>query len=888
MKKNRIQLFTILQFVFFICFVVNAQPAVTKSKPYSQQILKGKDFSYKKTGNNLLQISMPMGGIGAGSIGLSGIGSLIDFSIYGKPDLTAAKPWGSEQAGFAVLHIKGNNSVTRVVEGIVPKEQIYLQGIKGQGFISTGVEGLPRFENCAFTGKYPLGKINLHDRKIPLSVSITGYNPFIPLDDKNSSIPCVILEYTLQNTSNKIVEYDFSYNLTNLCGDNYFDTGGTTSRNSVLKNGIKFSNTLDSLSDKYGNATLTVIGEKPLIKGMWLRSEWQWDWLSALWRNLSGDTFSTNNGSNGIDISGRNGGTILLSGKLLPGQSVTYPIVITWYFPNRSMVESYKKPCDTCSTFTKNIRWQPYYVSQWKNAVEVADYISSNYSSLRAKTVAFQEALYNSSIPNYVIDAIASNLAIIKSPTLLRQKSGNLWGWEGITPDKGVGPGSNIHVYNYAQSIANLFPNLERSLREQELLRSLDENGHVNFRAALPDGPSEWAGLPAADGQLGGIMKVYRDYSISGDQKWLKKMYAPTKRSLDYCIETWDPKHKGIVEEPHHNTYDIEFWGPDGMNTSIYLGALSSMIELAKANFMNNDTLFYSQLLQKGKKFFQNNLFNDFYFKQNVVFTGLKDTSFVSHINNPKFKDGEINQLLRKEGPRYQYGNGCLSDGIIGVWMSTLYGLPIEFDKTKINSHLYQVFENNFKADIQNSEHACTQRPGYALGHEPGLLLCTWPKGGKPTLPFVYSDEVWTGIEYQVASHMIMQGLVNEGLTIVRGTRYRYDGFARNPYAEYEFGNFYARAMSSYSLLESLTGIRYSAISKILKIEPKMKIGNQFQSFFSTAFGYGTITIKHKQLTISLIDGTLPISRIELIINGHKYVINTDKQLIREYQIFQL
>ena len=135
--------------------------------------------------------------------------------------------------------------------------------------------------------------------------------------------------------------------------------------------------------------------------------------------------------------------------------------------------------------------------------------------------------------------------------------------------------------------------------------------------------------------------------------------------------------------------------------------------------------------------------------------------------------------------------------GVIGAWMAKIYGINSPQTVANIKKNLQSIFKYNFKADL--FDHANTQRPGYAIGHEPGLLLCSWPKGGKPTLPFVYSDEVWTGIEYQVASHLIEEGFVEEGLTIVKAVRFRYDGHRRNPWNEYECGNYYARAMASYA-----------------------------------------------------------------------------------------
>ena len=146
-----------------------------------------------------------------------------------------------------------------------------------------------------------------------------------------------------------------------------------------------------------------------------------------------------------------------------------------------------------------------------------------------------------------------------------------------------------------------------------------------------------------------------------------------------------------------------------------------------------------------------------------------------------------------------------------------------------------------------------------------GLLLCSWPKGGKLSLPFVYSDEVWTGIEHQVASHLMMMGHVKEGLDILRASRNRYDGRIRNPFNEYECGHWYARALSSYGYLQALTGLRYDAVEKILYIESKL---GDFTSFLSTATGFGTVTLKDGRVNVAALYGTIDI---------RKKVIGTNK-----------
>src|ERR1700733_412502 len=820
------------------------------------------------SGDRLTQIAMPLGGIGAGCICLNGYGGLQDFSIANRPT-TTAQPEGfaASKAAFAVLHIKGKSPITKLVEGPFPVLKIYDQGLQGEGYRRGGFEGFPRFGQCSFKGEYPFGLVELSDAAVPLRIALTAWNPFIPLDDKNSSLPVVIMEYTLHNTSREPVEYEFSYHLSHLapgCGKDE-----SSGRNTAIPNrGVFFHNTEPQNAEGYGSACLMAIGNTPKIKGMWLRSPgWEFDSLSALWRELSTGTFSTNDGSNDIDTKGRNGGSVLLEGKLIPGESRTHPIVIAWHFPNCYLQvggeSSEQQGAAGCRTQPDDrpAPWRPYYASVWSDAQQVASYVEGNYASLRKRTDAFKEALFSSTLPPYVLDAVSANLGIMKSPTVLRLENGDIWGWEGCFTDAGCCHGSCTHVWNYAQAFPHLYPNLERTLRELELIRSMDENGHVTFRSALPEGPVKHDFHAASDGQLGGIMKVYRDWQISGDTSWLKQMYPLAKRSLDYCIRTWDPDHRGGLFEPHHNTYDIEFWGPDGMCTGIYLGALSAFKEMARGLGQSEDEKNYGELAKRCAEFMDQELFNGTYYQQKVQYEGLRDTSFVKMVAKVDENSSEMQQLLKREGPKYQYGSGCLSDGVIGVWMAQAYGIEVPLRLEHVPSSLHSIFENNFKADL--AEHANAQRPGYAMGHEPGLLLCTWPKGGRPTLPFVYSDEVWTGIEYQVASHLIAEGFVNQGLTIVKATRSRYDGRVRNPWNEYECGNYYARAMSSYALLGALSGFRYSAVQKTLWFGPQIE-ARPFKTFFCTASGFGIVQLDHDSLRVQMIEGELPLEKVVL------------------------
>jgi uncharacterized protein (DUF608 family) len=515
-------------------------------------------------------------------------------------------------------------------------------------------------------------------------------------------------------------------------------------------------------------------------------------------------------------------------------------------------------PASGCCADLSDTYYEPWYSGRFKNIAEVVNYWELNYSDLKEMSELFSNTFYNTSLPAEVTEAVAANLTILKSPTVLRQKDGKLWAWEGCHDNSGCCYGSCTHVWNYAQAIPHLFPALERPLRETEFTASQNEPGHQNFRTSLPIQPVETHNFhAAADGQLGGIMKIYRDWRISGNTNWMKSLYPSVKKSMDYCIETWDPKHKGILEEPHHNTYDIEFWGPEGMCTSFYLGALKAIIEMGEA--VADNVSEYQILETKGKAFLENELYNGEYFIQKITVEGLeaKDPVAGSKVGiNMNYSDEAI-ALLQKEGPKYQYGNGCLSDGILGAWIGKMSGLNDFVEPEKVKSHLNSVYKYNLKTDLSN--HVNPQRPSFGMGKEGGLLLCTWPKGDELTLPFVYSNEVWTGIEYQVASHLMAVGEVEKGLKIVREVRNRYNGKTRNPFNEYECGHWYARAMASYGLLQGLTGVRYDAVEQKLFIDSQ--IGN-FKSFISTEYGFGTVEYKNGKTELNAVFGEIPVKEI--------------------------
>lgn len=804
----------------------------------------GHHYNGYYAGSNLNRIAFPIGGLGAGMFCMEGTGSIMHLSVNNHPDFY------NEPYAFAAISVKNLKNGAKILEAPVAGWKLFGPGSRN------GVYGLPRFESGNFLARFPFATLELNDRDIPLQVKVTGWSPFIPNDEDNSSLPVGVMEYYFKNTSNQPVEAVFSYN-----AKNFIDKQGWILSE---KNGFRFVNGNGKEAPGTG---FSVYIDHPgvVVDHCWFRGSW-FDPQTILWKHIQKAELISNPPIKGLAP----GASVYVPLTMTPGEEKTIAVNFSWYFPQTTLATGRRAYAGSAfgekSSGEPDPYYKPWYAGRFKDLDEVIHYWSGHSIELKKKSELFRDAFFDSTLPNEVLEAVAANLTILKSPTVLRQPDGRLWGWEGSRDKAGCFPGSCTHVWNYAQAVPHLFPALERTLRETEFKINQDEKGHQVFRANLPISKPVHGFHAAADGQLGGIMKLYRDWRISGNTGWMKELFPFARKSMDYCIQTWDPRHQGFLEEPHHNTYDIEFWGPDGMCTSFYLGALTALVEMSKALHEPDDT--YESLLQKGKEYMERDLFNGEYFIQKVKWTGLKAPDPAKSRSLETNYSPEALEILRREGPKYQYGDGCLSDGIIGMWIASVCGVKEVIEEKKIKSHLISVWLNNLKTDLR--DHVNPQRATYACGAEGGLLLCTWPKGDEPSLPFVYSNEVWTGIEYQVASHLMMKGEVKKGLEIVRECRKRYDGQIRNPFNEIEAGHWYARAMSSYSLLQGLTGVRYDAVDQILYIDSKI---GDFTGFLSTATGFGTVGLKNGKPFLRLALGNVNIRKV--LVSGE------EKQLTR-------
>jgi uncharacterized protein (DUF608 family) len=841
-------------------FIEKKNTHKVSDSPRSEREFERK-FNGSYDGAFLNRVAFPIGGIGTGMYCIEGTGAISHMSIRHRPEIF------HEPGMFAAITIKGEQTKAKVLEGSVPEWKLFGQRGTGNGAAGTTF-GLPRFKNALFKTRFPFADITLDDPKFPLKVGIMAWNPFIPTDQDNSSLPVGGIEYTFTNTSSSSVDAIFSFNT-----KNFLAQENTPHTIKPIKNGfILYQPPTTEKPYLAAQIAYYTDSNETKVDYCWFRGGW-WDPLTMAWNAVKEGKIDTNDPVE----KDAPGASLYVELNIPAGASKTVKLLSSWYVPESNVKvgdinTEEKKNCSPgsgCCSGPEDLgitgmkksnaaNYNPWYSSRFGNIIEVTDYWLSNYDKLKKSSTLFSDAFYSSTLPPEVIEAIAANLTIIKSPTVLRQYDGRLWSWEGCGDEGGCCHGSCTHVWNYAQAIPNLFPALERTLRNTEFCENQNMEGHQGFRANIPISPLKHEFYAAADGQLGGIMKVYRDWRISGDNNWLKNIFPMVKKSMDYCIGAWDPRKSGIVEEPHHNTYDIEFWGPDGMCTSFYLGALTATIEMGK--HLKKDVKQYQELIKKGKAYMESQLYNGEFFIQQIKVDGLNAPDPAKAKSFGGEYSAEAIELLKKEGPKYQYGRGCLSDGVLGVWIAKVCGLPDYLDKEKVTSHLMSVHKYNLKDDL--SEHENPQRPAYALGDEGGLLLCTWPKGGKLSLPFVYSDEVWTGIEYQVASHLMFSGKVKEGLDIVRECRNRYNGKVRNPFNEYECGHWYARAMSSYGLIQALTGMRYDAVDSALYINSQI---GDFKCFLSTATGFGVVDYAAGKANLNVLYGNIPVK---------KYIVN--------------
>jgi non-lysosomal glucosylceramidase len=482
------------------------------------------------------------------------------------------------------------------------------------------------------------------------------------------------------------------------------------------------------------------------------------------------------------------------------------------------------------------------YFNRFADAFAVADYVSANFTRLAGDTRLWVDTWKDSSLPYWLLDRALATSCTLATANCFWFTSGRFFGFEGINCCEGTCG----HVWYYAQSIARLFPDLERGLRQNVDLNTtvaLNGNGSVKFRG-------EYNGDWAWDGQCGVVLRCYREHLGSTNVDFLTVNWTNIKKALDFLIGE-DGNNDGVSEARQHNTLDADWYGRVPTHIGLYAAALKAGREMATV--MGNSA--YATTC--------NNL-------ATAAMTRLAER-FVS---TPDYGDGYYTQQMAANIGSLGHAEGCYIDQVMGEFYTRMIGLERVTDPTQGRAALRSIWRFNYSHNLTNflTSNGFTQGRIYQMAGEAGLLICTFPNDGNlwpdPAVNWQgkYFAECMSGFEYQVGAHCLAEGLLDEGLTIIRAIYDRYHPSKRNPYNEIECSDHYARAMSSYGALITASGFRHSGPDGMLGFAPALH-AEAFKSAFTTAEGWGTYqrSVQGQQTseTITLKRGSLRLRKFE-------------------------
>ncbi len=805
--------------------------------------------------DHLLNIALPLGGIGTGTVSLGGRGELRDWEIMNKPAIGYSTVTKGNNAPFFSIFVKpeGEKAVTRALIGPVhPTEYIHYEGRP------VNQHGFPRFANASFDAAYPVGIVNLSDETMPVSVKIIGFNPMVPGDADASGLPVAVLTYEVKNVTNQPLLVSVCGTMRNFVGQDgsktqrdwkgdYIPYGAKNNQNEYREsNGLSgiymYSDSIAKTDPAFGSIALTT-NETSGVS--YRRSSEPNHWERAtldVWDDFSTDGELTDkpmlNDDNPM-------ASLAIKKSVAPNSTQTFRFFITWDFPARYAWS--KVPVGN------------YYSTHYLDAWDAAQKIVPQIPELEQKTKLFLKAFLSSTLPDEVKEAALFNLSTLRSQTVFRIKSGHLMGWEGVMDEFGSCQGSCTHVWNYEVATPFLYGNLARTMRDLEFNYALDKDGLMSFRASLPLSIASSSKIAAADGQMGCILKMYREWQLSGDNEFLKNNWSNVKKTLAFAWIKggWDGNQDGVMEGCQHNTMDVEYYGPNPQMEFWYLGALRAGQEMAR--FMNDKEFEKkcASLFLNGSQWSDRNLFNGEYYIQQIT---------------PPVSNNDIAKGLQAgmgsanlANPDFQLGEGCLVDQLVGQYMAHICGLGYLANEQNIKTTLQTIMKYNY---IKDFSPIFNNMRSYVMGNESGLIMASWPKG-RLKVPFPYFAEAMTGFEYTAAVGMIYENQVENGLKCIKSVRDRFDGLKRNPFDEPECGHHYARAMASWATVIALSGFQYSGVTQSMTFTP-----NSGTYFWSNGSAWGTCNINGKSAELAVLHGSVTLKNFTIEGTGSKKLKN--------------
>jgi uncharacterized protein (DUF608 family) len=488
-------------------------------------------------------------------------------------------------------------------------------------------------------------------------------------------------------------------------------------------------------------------------------------------------------------------GALCRKATLAPSAAAKIAFVVAWHFPN--------------------LRMNPlppgrHYATRFASAPAVAAYVAKNFARLAGQTRLWRDTWRDGTLPHWFLERTFLNASILATSTCHRLGNGRFYAREGV----GCCEGTCGHVWQYAHSMARLFPDLERRTREEvDFGLALQPDGAIHFRCEFND-------IPAIDAQAGTILRALREHQMSADAAFLQRNWPAIRRATEWLIAK-DGNADGLIESNQHNTLDTDWFGPVAWLSGLYLAALLAAAAMADET---GDAPFATkcrEIAQAGRENMLKQLFDDGYF---------------------------INKADSKHLDAINSGTGCEIDQVFGQSWAFQVGLPRVLPEKETVSALRSLWRYNFTPDAGPYRKAYKPGRWYAMAGEAGLLMCSFPrtdwdytqaKGQGPDWAAGYFNECMTGFEYQVAGHMIWEGLLTEGLAVTRAIHDRYHASRRNPWNEVECGDHYARAMASHGVFLAACGFECHGPKGHIGFAPRLSPEN-FQSAFTAPEGWGS------------------------------------------------
>ncbi len=772
--------------------------------------------AFRYEGDFAREVSMPVGGIGAGSVGLAGNGALTDWEIENRPAKGKINPFthfavkAETASGVSALVLQGDH--TRDLSGKYGGCKYDHFGF-GYGPAEGTMAGFPHFEACAMDAAFPFAALEYADSRFPGRPSLTAFSSFIPTNEDDSSLPCAFFEVTVENTSEEEITYTAAFTLGAAFG------AGVNA--AVREDG------LTGLTMTEGENGLCVLTDAPdaSVETHWFRGGW-FDGQTMYWNQFSRPGFLP---PRTYTDPGRDRGTVEARFTLKPGAHGGARFLLAWYYP--TFVNDWDEGA---------LSWKNWYAARFSSALDAGRYAMKSWPRLKGLTARFCDALYSSSLPEKALEAAGASLSILVTPVCLRLEDGSFWGWEGLSELGGSCEGTCQHVWNYAYALPYLFPALERSARENEKKYSQMEDGRIAFRLRLPPGRGVWWRMPCVDGQMGYVMQAYREWKLSGDEGWLREMWPSVRRAVEFAwLDSdvkWDPDRDGVIDGRQHHTLDMELFGPNAWLEGFYLGALKAAAEMAKA--VGEDSAAYEKLFESGKKYLNTALFNGEYYDHKV---DLNDRDQLLRYDDRNDWNGRVTGYFSEETGelKYQIAGGLIIDQALAQWHANLMGLGEIYDPEKLKTALQSLYRYNFKPAMRDFANPCRV---FSLNGEAGTIMCAYPAGAKkPAISVPYCEETMTGFEYAAAGLMIQEGFTQEGERMVAAVRDRYDGKKRNPFNEIECGSNYSRSMAAFALLPIYGGFQCDAARGFMRFRPVLP--GDFSGLWFMADSWGRVEI---------------------------------------------